>query len=127
MFPEYYNRSTLSTPLPTPGGCHMTNFIRQNEAILANEPLKVEKPFLESSSEMDNFQCITNTEHSPDTKITVMGIYCSRILCDGEFQLTEPWSPKIFTEEAQKEIYTFTERSGKNVPEKTVQKIFEHL
>ena len=25
------------------------------------------------SSEMDKLQCITNTEHSPDTKITVMG------------------------------------------------------
>ena len=51
----------------------MSNFIRQNEVNMANEPLKVEKPFLESSSEMDKLQCITNTEHSPDTKVTVMG------------------------------------------------------
>ena len=73
MFPKYYNHSTLSTPLPE--GCHrdMSNFIRQNEVNMANEPLKVEKPLLESSSEMDKLQCITNTEHSPDTKITVMG------------------------------------------------------
>ena len=77
----------------------MSNFIRQNEFNMANEPLKVEKPLLESSSEMDKLQCITNTEHSPDTKITVMG---TRILSDGDFQLTEPWSAKIFTKEAQK-------------------------
>ena len=51
----------------------MSNFIRQNEFNVANEPLKVEKPLLESSSEMDKLQRITNTEHSPDTKITAMG------------------------------------------------------
>ena len=51
----------------------MSNFIRQNEVKTANEPLKVEKPLLESSSEMDKIQCITNTEHSPDTKIIVVG------------------------------------------------------
>ena len=67
----------------------MSNFIRQNEVNMANEPLKAEKPLLESSSEMDKLQCITNTEHSLDTKIT-------------EFQLTEPWSAKISTEEAKK-------------------------
>ena len=51
----------------------MSNFIRQNEVNMVNEPLKVEKLLLESSSEMDNLPCKTNTEHSPDTKITVMG------------------------------------------------------
>ena len=40
---------------------------------MANEPIKVEKPLLESSTEMDKLQCITNTEHPPDTKIIVMG------------------------------------------------------
>ena len=40
---------------------------------MTNEPLKVEKPLLESLSEIDKLPCITNTEHSPDTKITVMG------------------------------------------------------
>ena len=40
---------------------------------MANKPLRVEKPLLESSSEMDKLPCITNTEHSLDTKITVMG------------------------------------------------------
>ena len=71
MFSKYYNHSTLSTPLPE--GCHMSNFIRQNESNMTNEPLKVEKPLLESSSEIDKLRCITNTEHSPDTKVTVMG------------------------------------------------------
>ena len=51
----------------------MSNFMRQNEVNMANEPLKIEKPTLEISSEMDKLQCITNNEHSPDTKITVMG------------------------------------------------------
>ena len=51
----------------------MSNFIRQNEINMANEPLKVEKPLLESSSEMDKLQRITNTEYSPDAKITVTG------------------------------------------------------
>ena len=31
----------------------MSNFIRQNEVNMANEPLKVQQPLLESSSEMD--------------------------------------------------------------------------
>ena len=39
----------------------MSNFIRQNEVKMANEPLKVEKPLLESSSEMDKLQCKTNS------------------------------------------------------------------
>ena len=51
----------------------MSNYIRQIEVNMANEPLKIEQPLLESSSEMDKLQCITNTEHSPHTKITVMG------------------------------------------------------
>ena len=50
----------------------MSNYIRQKEVNMANEPLKVEKPLLEISSEMDKLPCITNTEHFPDTKITVM-------------------------------------------------------
>ena len=47
----------------------MSNFIRQNEVNMANEPLKIEKPLLESSSEMDKLQCITNTEHSQTPKL----------------------------------------------------------
>ena len=40
---------------------------------MANEPLKVEQPLLESSSEIDKLACKTNTKHSPHTKLTVMG------------------------------------------------------
>ena len=52
----------------TPEGCHMSNFIRQNEVNKANKLLKVQQPLLESSSEMDKSRCITNTAHSPVTK-----------------------------------------------------------
>ena len=52
----------------------MSNYIRQNEFNEANEPLKGEKS-LESSSERDKLPYITNTKHSPDTKITVMGTW----------------------------------------------------
>ena len=50
----------------------MSNFIGQNEVKMANEPLKVQQLLLESSSEMDKIRCITNTAHSPVTKINVM-------------------------------------------------------
>ena len=56
-----------------PEGCHMSNFIRQNQVNKANKLLKVQQSFLESSSEMDKSRCITNTTHSPVTKTTVMG------------------------------------------------------
>ena len=69
MLPKYNNHSTLSTPLPT----QKVVTCQISSVNMANEPLKVEKPLLESSSEIDKLQCITNTEHSPDTKITVMG------------------------------------------------------
>ena len=59
----------------------MSNFIRQNEVNMANEPLKVEKPLLESSSEMDKLKCITNT------KITVMG---------KRFPAQEVWAMETF-------------------------------
>ena len=36
-----------------PEGCHMSNFICQNEVNMANEPLEVEQPLLQSSSEID--------------------------------------------------------------------------
>ena len=50
----------------------MPNFICQKEVNMANEPLKVQQPHLETSSEMDELRCITNTALSPVTKITVM-------------------------------------------------------
>ena len=52
----------------------MFNSISQTEVKMANEPLKFEQSLLGSSSETDKLQCKTNTEHSPDTKITVMRI-----------------------------------------------------
>ena len=51
----------------------MSNFIRQNEINEANELLEVQQPHLESSSEMDKLQCITNTAHSPVTITTRWG------------------------------------------------------
>ena len=51
----------------------MSNFICQNEVNMPNEPLKVQQPHLESSSQMDKLRCITNTTLSLVTKITVMG------------------------------------------------------
>ena len=96
---------------------------------MANEPLKVEKPLLESSTEEDKLQCITNTEHSPDTKITVMG---TRFPAQ-EFWVMESFNwlslgqQKYLLKKLKNEMHSFTRRSGKNFPEKSVQKIFEHL
>ena len=97
MSQKNYNNNTLSTHRPTQKvASHMSNFICQHEINMANESLKVQLPLLESSSEMDKLWCITNTAHSPVTKIGVMGTFSlSRILSDGEFQLTEPWSTKM--------------------------------
>ena len=38
----------------------MSKYIIQNEINMANEPLKVQQPFLESSTEMNKLRCITN-------------------------------------------------------------------
>ena len=51
----------------------MSNFICQNEVNMANEPLKVEKPILECSSEMDKLRCITDTALFSVNKIIVIG------------------------------------------------------
>ena len=53
-------------------GCHISNFIRQNEVNEAKELLKVQ-PHLESSGEMDKLRCITNAAHFPVTITTLMG------------------------------------------------------
>ena len=96
----------------TPEGCYMSNFIRQNEVKMANESLKVEKPLLESSSEMNKLQCIPNTEHSPDTKITVMG---TRLPAQKFWAMTENWSAKILVEGPQKCNILFPRSSGKKI------------
>ena len=56
-----------------PDSGHKSKFIRQNEMNMANEPFKVQQVLLGSSSEINKLPCITNTEHSPVTKISVMG------------------------------------------------------
>ena len=50
----------------------MSNYIRQNEVNTADEPLKVEKPLLESSSEIDK---LMHDEYQifPRHQITVLG------------------------------------------------------
>ena len=80
----------------------MYNYIRQIEVNMADEPLKVEQPLLESSSEIDKlvydeYQIFPRHQNylADGDKFS-----CSRIF--GEFQLTEPWSEKILVEEAQK-------------------------
>ena len=49
-------------------------------------------------------------------------ISCSRKLKDGEFQLTEPCSAKIFIEEAQSEMHSFARMSGNYFPEKSASR-----
>ena len=85
MLWKYYNNNTLSTHLPTQkvATCQILD-MPQNEVNMVNEPLKVEKPVLECSSEMDKLRCITDTALSPVTKIIVMGTN-GRILSDGGF------------------------------------------
>ena len=46
----------------------MSKFIRQNEVSMAIEPLKVQQPLLENSSEMYKLRCITNTAQYPVRK-----------------------------------------------------------
>ena len=105
----------------------MSNFIRQNEVNMANEPFKDEHPLRESSSELDKLvydqcQIFPRRQNFRDGG----KLSCSRILSDGEFQLTEPWSAKILVEEAQKCNTLFPRSSAKKFPEKSVQKILEH-
>ena len=74
---------------------------------MANEPLKVQQPPLESSSEMDKLPCFTkNRTFSSHQNYREGDKYSfSRILSDGEFQLTGPRSAKILdkiVEEVQK-------------------------
>ena len=70
--PEILQQQHFINTSANPECCHVSNIIRQNEVNKANELLKVQKPLLESSSEMDELRCITNTAHSPVTKNTVI-------------------------------------------------------
>ena len=68
MIPKYYNHSTS-----TNNGGHMSNYTRQNGASLGNESLNFENHFWKVQVKWIKKLCITNTEHSPDTKSSVMG------------------------------------------------------
>ena len=107
----------------------MSNYIRQNKENIANEPSKVEQPLLESSREMYKLSCITNTEHSPDTKITVFGTSfpAEEILFMASFNWLSLRQSKYLLKKPKNETHSFTRRFGKNFPEKSVQKIIEHL
>ena len=106
-----------------PDGCHMSNFIRQNSVNMAHKPLQVEQPLMESSSEKDNLPCITNTEHSPDAKITVLGTsFLAREFramerfnwqCHGQLKYLLNYFTKL-----KNAIHSFSRSSGKNIPEK---------
>ena len=67
----------------------MSNFIRQNGVNMANEPLKVQQPLPQSSSEMDKLRCITNNVKPLSSHHNYRDgdkFSFSRILSDGEFQ-----------------------------------------
>ena len=105
--PHFINTST------NPEGCHMSNFIHQNEVNMANELLKVQQPLLESSSEMDKLRC-----YNQYGAFSSHQNYCdgdkfsfSRVLSDRGYQLTKPWSAKI-VDEVVKEV----QRCGVLVP-----------
>ena len=69
---EILQQQHFANTSTNPEGCHMSNFTCQNEVNMANEPLKVEKPVLECSSEMDKLRCRTDTALSPVTKSIVL-------------------------------------------------------
>ena len=82
---------------------------------MANEPLKVEQSLLESSSKLEKlvygqYQIFPrHKKYRDEDKLSF-----SRIMSDGEFQLTEPWSAKILVEEVLKCNTLFARSSGKN-------------
>ena len=74
--PEILQQNLFINIFTKPEGGYMSNFMRQNDVNMSNEPLEFEQPvtkFRESSSEMDKLPWFTNTDHFPDTIITVMG------------------------------------------------------
>ena len=75
----------------------MARFICQNEVNMANEPLKVEQPLLESSSGIHNlvyglYQIFLRQQNYRDGD----DISFSLLSGDGEFLLTDLRSAKIF-------------------------------
>ena len=86
-----------------PDGGRLSNYIHLNAVNIGDEPPKVEQPLLENSSEMDElvynqYQTFPRDQNYRDgDKLSY-----SRILSDGELQLTEPLSAKILVEEDEK-------------------------
>ena len=69
-FPKILQQQHFKNTFTNPNGYHISIFIlHQIEVKRKNEPLKVEQPALESSNEMDELPCKTDTKHSPDTKL----------------------------------------------------------
>ena len=124
MFSKYYNHVTLSTPLPT----HMSNSSAKSKSICQTSLSKLNNHFWKVQVKWIIWRAkpIPNIPHIQNycdgDKLS-----CSRILGDGDFQLTENWSAKILVEESQKCNILFPISSGKKFPEKSVQKILEHL
>ena len=93
MFSKCYNNNTLSTQLPTQkvATCKISSVKTKSTgqtrlSNFSNHFWKVQ---------MDKLRCITNTAHSPVTKVTVMETFFSRVMSDREYQHTEPWLAKI--------------------------------
>ena len=86
MLPKYHNNNTLSTPLPTQT---VATCLISSTKIKSIWQIKVEQPLLESLSEMGKLPCLTNIEHQNYRDRNKFS--CSRLLSDGEFQMTEPW------------------------------------
>ena len=70
--PEILQQQHYIITYTNPKSCRMSNFMCHNAVNMANEPLKVQQPLQESSSEMDKLRCITNAAQYPVTIITVM-------------------------------------------------------
>ena len=109
---QFINTST------DPDSGHVSDYIREIEVNMTGEPLKVEQPLLESSSEMD--KQLPSKFHRHQNYCNGDKLSYSSILSDGEFQLTEPWSAKILVEEAQKCNTLFPRSHGKTFPEKSL-------
>ena len=128
MFPKYYNNSTLSTTLPTQKVATCLIPSAKSKSMWQTNLSKLNNHFWKVQVELINYRAKPIHQTFPRHQNYRDGdkLSCSRILRDGEFQLTEPWSA-LFVEEVQKCNTSFPRSSGKKFPEKSVQKIFEHL
>ena len=116
MFREYYNKSTLSTPLPSQTVARCLITLATTKSIWQTSLSMLKNHFWKVHVKWIN-QCMPNTKHSPVTQITDRvgdKLSCSRILSDGAFQLTKPWSAKISVKEAQIFNRLFPRSPGNN-------------